>query len=336
MPWVAPALSIAGKLVSKAANQLLIGSGVHLDAFFGQRDCEIGGIGLQFAARILGERLDLRLRTVHDPALIFFSGSTNTLFFRLGFAFGLSAHFSHFRIEARQPGFNLAEPAVGVGAGALSLVERFADDAGARTEHGGDARLHQHIKDEREDRKVQRDEHPVSALQRDAGDTRERPNRRRFAKLSLAAVAFISSCFVGLPGLFVRDRAAGLIRFFLQLIGFARVLRGSRRNRLTVFTFRLSRRALLGRGVGQLRLCRRFLCKADESGSGKDDEQESASDHRAPPAGLGVAPTCFKIAWITSVASRSTSACKLLLASTRSASSAARVSRTRASAAARA
>src|SRR5690349_10308780 len=122
MPWLAPALSVTGKLVSKTANQLLVGRLVNADALFGECNGEVGGVGLQVAASILGGSIDLTLSGMDDAALVFVGSGMNASFFCFGVAVSLGTHLGYFGIEAGEAGFDVAEAAIGVGTGTLRFV----------------------------------------------------------------------------------------------------------------------------------------------------------------------------------------------------------------------
>src|SRR5689334_8095732 len=106
MPWLAPALSVTGKLVSETADQLLVGGLINLDATLGQCNGKIGGVGLQVAAGILGGSIDLTLSGMDDAAFVLVGSGLNASFFCFGVTLGLGAHLGYFGIEAGESGFD--------------------------------------------------------------------------------------------------------------------------------------------------------------------------------------------------------------------------------------
>src|SRR5688572_8715772 len=108
---------VLSQLVGESAHQRLVGSGVHLDAFFGERDRQFGGVGFQLAARGAGGGGYLLLGGADDLLLVFFGGGADALFFRHGLAVGGGAQAGDVGVDARQPAFDLRQAPVGFLAG---------------------------------------------------------------------------------------------------------------------------------------------------------------------------------------------------------------------------
>ncbi len=118
---------LAAICCAKSAHQRLIGGGVHLNLFSGERDRKIGGVGRQFPPRRLCRGRNLLLRRCDDLTGIFRRCSFDSFFLGGRFPFGGGAHFSDFRVQPGKPGLNIAQPPVGLFAGFARFCHRFLD-----------------------------------------------------------------------------------------------------------------------------------------------------------------------------------------------------------------
>src|SRR5258708_24122828 len=96
MSLVSALLFGARQTIREAADESRVGTGVHVNLFFRQRDGQVGRVGCQVAACRLDRRGDLLLGVLDNLASIFFVGGFDARFLGTDVGFARRLHRNQF------------------------------------------------------------------------------------------------------------------------------------------------------------------------------------------------------------------------------------------------
>src|SRR5271169_5758097 len=102
VPVLSAAVIAGGQLRGKRTDQYLVGIGIDVNLFAGQRDGQTCGVHGQFAASKFSGGGDFLLGREHHFADIFFRSFLDAHFLGSSFVFGSGLHASNFHIQLAQ------------------------------------------------------------------------------------------------------------------------------------------------------------------------------------------------------------------------------------------